>query len=146
ETGSNRADAVVAADSLVIDERAAADSERARIFDGAAGALRDSVAAFVAAGLGHVACEQTVGDAGCCVAEDAIDESAAYGIAGRVVAAAIGAQGQVVDECTPGDGQPTRTEIREAASEGGTDPAPHVSASIADGLVVAQDVVGQRQC
>src|SRR5262245_21750284 len=63
DAGPERAGTVIAADGLVMAERAAGDGEAAGVLDGAAGACRAAVAAAVATGLRHVEGEPTVGDA-----------------------------------------------------------------------------------
>src|SRR5262249_31180103 len=137
--GTDRAGAVVASDRLVIAERAAADGEHARLTeDGTASACGVAVPALVASGLGHVAGELAVADAG----GRKMGDSSAEGIAGLRAAAAIGAQGQVAEECAVGDDQVRRTEIGDAAASSAAGPAQRAFAGIADGLVVAQDIVG----
>src|SRR5262249_23865550 len=60
-------------------------------------------------------------------------------------ATVIGTQGLVCGEGTVGDGQRGGPEVRDGTAEGAADPPRRAGAGIADGLVVGQDNVGERQ-
>src|SRR5262249_61191594 len=79
ETRTDRAGAVVAADRLVMAERAVGDGQTAIVEDGSAGAGSVEAAGAEAAGPRHVLREPTVADAGGGKTKD----GAAPGIAGR---------------------------------------------------------------
>src|SRR5262249_57153013 len=79
DAGPGRTGTVIAADGLVMAERAAGDGEAGGVLDGAAGAGSAEIAAAVAAGLGHVEGGRTVGGAGGTWRE----EGAAPRVAGR---------------------------------------------------------------
>src|SRR5262249_2678184 len=114
EARADRAGTVVAADRLVMAERAVGDGQTAIVEDGSGGAGRVEAAGAEAARPRHVMSEPTVADAG----GGKIHDGAALGIAGIVAVAAIGAEGLVAGEGAVGDGQRSRTQIRDGAAEG----------------------------
>src|SRR5262249_57547024 len=124
---------VVAADRLVVAERAVGDGQAAGAVDAAAGAGGDAGA--VAAGPRHVMREPTVADAG----GGKTNDGAALGIAGRGAATVIGPQRLVCGEGTVGDGQRCGTEVGDGTAEGGADSPRRAGAGIADGLLVCPD-------
>ena len=106
---------VVAAEGLVVAERAAGDVESATVHDTRRQSpdQRRQRCRSPLAALGHVVNEQTIGDAGGSTGSFAIPPPPAKP-ATKPPVLPSGALGLVVDELTGGDGQ--RTEIRDATA------------------------------
>src|SRR5262249_56893595 len=95
-TRTDRAGAVVAADRLVMAERAVGEGQTATVVDASAGAGSVEAAGAEAAGPRHVMSEQTVADAG----GGKTNDGAAQGIARRGAHTVIGTPGLVSGEST----------------------------------------------